>query len=78
MLLVDFIRSLAAERHVRSMLVVPLSDRDQLTSEGLPVKRDQRYLVEHLFQCQDESFYDGDAAVHADSAVSRRADGILG
>jgi hypothetical protein len=58
------------------MLIVPLSNRDQLTSEGLPPKRDLRDLLEDLFQCQDESFYHGDAAVHADSAVSRRADAL--
>ena len=69
---VDFIRGFTAERRVRSMLIVPLSDGDQLTSERLPAKRDQRYLAKHLLQCQDESFDDGDAAVPADRTVSRR------
>ena len=42
------------------MFVVPLYDREQLTSEKLPAKWDQRNLLKQLFQCQDESFDDGD------------------
>jgi len=68
---IALVRRFASKGHVRSVFIVPLGDRNHLPPECVPAKRDQRQLVEYLFQGQDQAFNHRDAAMLANCAEAR-------
>ena len=68
---INFVRSLPTQRHVRSMLVVPIENRHAFGSEVLLPKRDQDQQPQKFFERSVKPFDNCDAAVLADRSEPR-------
>ena len=73
---VDFIRRLASERCMRAMFVVPVNERKKLATACFSFLRQQNSSRALVLQTSDQTLDHGDAAVLADSTVSRRLDAL--
>ncbi len=73
---VDFIRRLAIERCMRAMLVVPVNEGKKLATACFSSLRQQNSSPALVLQTSDQTLDHGDAAVLADSTVSRRLDAL--
>lgn len=67
---VNFVWSRAAERHVRTMPVIPELEIVKLTTKCHSAEGNDHPSSAFVFQCEDQPLHHGDAAVFADGSVA--------
>ena len=67
---VDFVGCRTAERHVRSMLVIPEAEPIKFTTKGCSPQGNDNLSRALVLDGQDQSLHHGNAAVFADGTVA--------
>ena len=72
--IVNLVGCFAAERHMRTMDVVPLNDRINFALESFAAIGNQEKQRQYSFKCKNESLDHGSRTMLSDRAIARRLD----